>query len=133
MATQEWKDANREKMRAYRREWYYRNRESSIRRAAATRLEAKRIASEYVTALKANPCTDCGGRFHPWAMQFDHVGTDKTAGISRMVTQGMSLKRIKAEIAKCELVCANCHAVRTYTRWRETAEPHPGDEESPAA
>jgi hypothetical protein len=59
---------------------------------------------------------DCGGSFHPAAMQWDHIGTDKRINISDAVHKGWSRARILTEIAKCELVCSNCHAVRTWTR-----------------
>lgn len=64
---------------------------------------------------RSKPCTDCGQSFHPIAMQWDHVGTDKSGNISD-VAKRWGKKRLLAEIAKCELVCANCHAVRTYER-----------------
>lgn len=74
-----------------------------------------RIA-EWARALKDGPCLDCGGRFHFRAMQWDHVSGDKSDAISELVRKGRPKKVILAEIAKCELVCANCHAVRTYLR-----------------
>lgn len=44
------------------------------------------------------------------ALQFHHRNVDdKTRDISKMVTQGCSMKRILAEIEKCDCVCANCH------------------------
>lgn len=58
---------------------------------------------------------DCGGEFHPVCMQFDHRGDDKKyKNISKMTNY--SMERIMEEIAKCDLVCANCHALRTYNR-----------------
>jgi hypothetical protein len=74
-----------------------------------------------VRDLKSGPCTDCGGIFHPAAMQWDHTGSDKLADVSDAVSKLWSKARILAEIDKCELVCANCHAVRTYTRRMETS------------
>jgi hypothetical protein len=62
------------------------------------------------------PCTDCGDSYPHYVMQFDHVRGEKLGDVSTMVTSGCSLKRIQTEIAKCELVCANCHAKRTYQR-----------------
>lgn len=54
--------------------------------------------------------------YHFSAMDFDHVRDDKIMDLSRMVTGGKSLTMIKAEITKCELVCANCHRIRTFQR-----------------
>lgn len=50
-------------------------------------------------------------------MQFDHKpGTDKRFEIAFAARLGKNEKQILEEIAKCDLVCANCHAERTYTR-----------------
>lgn len=63
-------------------------------------------------------CVECGYKEHPAALEFDHLpGKDKTLNISVMiVVGGFSKGRILEEIAKCELVCANCHRVRTVAR-----------------
>ena len=62
-------------------------------------------------------CTDCGGTFHHAAMHWDHLpGTTKRREVSYMVLRGFRRETILDEIAKCELVCANCHAVRTFKR-----------------
>jgi len=64
----------------------------------------------------SRPCTDCGGWFHPAAMTFDHLpGTTKRGDVSNLLYAGYR-KVLLDEIAKCELVCANCHAVRTFMR-----------------
>jgi hypothetical protein len=68
---------------------------------------------------KSGPCTDCGSRYHPAAMQFDHLpGTEKCFEVSMSSAQ-RSRESVVAELAKCELVCANCHALRTYDRLYE--------------
>jgi hypothetical protein len=77
-------------------------------------------AREYVRALKqASPCTDCGGFFHFSAMDFDHTGSDKSFNIAEAVGRGVSIRALDREIVKCELVCANCHRVRTWIRLQE--------------
>jgi len=49
-------------------------------------------------------------------MEWDHLpGTTKTAEISTLLSRGSS-RKLREEIAKCELVCANCHAVRCDQR-----------------
>lgn len=65
---------------------------------------------------QANPCTDCNAFYPYYVMQFDHTGSDKESNVSDMANRSLSLARTKNEIAKCELVCANCHAVRTWER-----------------
>lgn len=64
--------------------------------------------------LKGEPCTDCGDTFRPEAMDFDHVRGVKVGNVSDMV--GGSTDALVAEIAKCELVCAVCHRIRTRDR-----------------
>ena len=54
-------------------------------------------------------------------MDFDHVA-DKTALISRLVTQS-STERLLAEIAKCQVVRANCHRIRTQGRMADEVGP----------
>jgi hypothetical protein len=52
-------------------------------------------------------------------LQFDHQG-DKTANVARLMTMA-SITAIAAEIAKCQVVCANCHTRRTaatFGWWR---------------
>jgi hypothetical protein len=63
--------------------------------------------------IKAAPCLDCGGVFPPEVMQFDHVRRPKVMAVSHMVAKLWDRDRIAQEIAKCELVCANCHQIRT--------------------
>lgn len=67
---------------------------------------------EYKTDQK---CADCRDNYPYWVMQFDHIG-DKLFNIGNFRQHTQSLGRIKQEIAKCEVVCANCHANRTHLR-----------------
>ena len=57
-------------------------------------------------------CIDCGYKKHPSALHFDHVKGVKEFNISGMRT--FNLQKIVNEINKCEVRCANCHAVRTW-------------------
>lgn len=95
---------------------YRRNPQRQRSNVAARLAEARSV----VDSLKSNPCTDCGLSFPPVCMDFDHLG-EKFEGIARMVRRGFALNKILAEIAKCELVCANCHRLRTATRGENVA------------
>ena len=74
--------------------------------------------------LCAHPCVDCG-EGDPIVLEFDHL-RDKVDNISKMAAVKRPWPVILAEIAKCEVVCANCHRRRTAARsnsyrhqWRE--------------
>lgn len=66
---------------------------------------------------KSAPCTDCGVSYPPYVMQFDHLDSaTKKFNISEVALLLPSESVLRAELTKCELVCANCHAERTYQR-----------------
>jgi hypothetical protein len=80
------------------------------RHTTAHRIELRRVIDE----AKSVPCTDCRQSYPPYVMDFDHVRGEKYANIADMVVKQVSLKRLLEEIAKCEVVCANCHRERTH-------------------
>lgn len=67
-----------------------------------------------IRKAKSNPCTDCGQSYPFYVMDFDHVRGIKRFSLSKV--HGRSLAVIETEMAKCEIVCANCHRERTYSR-----------------
>jgi excinuclease UvrABC ATPase subunit len=78
--------------------------------------KASKIARETVALyLLEHPCVDCG-ETDIVVLEFDHVRGQKKNAISNMITTGLSVKRIMAEIKKCEVVCANDHRRRTARR-----------------
>lgn len=68
-----------------------------------------------INNLKDKPCMDCGNKFPPICMDFDHVRGKKVANISKLARAGKIDEALK-EIEKCDLVCANCHRLRTDIR-----------------
>ena len=77
--------------------------------------DEKRIPAVKALILNAKnrPCQDCGQRYPPYVMDFDHRYGKKFL-IGRQVWSTTSVARVKEEIAKCDIVCANCHRERTY-------------------
>lgn len=66
--------------------------------------------------FKARPCADCAGTFDPVCMDFDHrPGESKLFDISDNLG-GRAIAATLAEIAKCDIVCANCHRIRTLRK-----------------
>ena len=98
---------------------YFRQRGDTHRREAAIAKRRRQDAARrYVGAvLEASVCADCRIRT-PAVLDFDHVRGTKSEAVSRMVAAGRSEARIAEEIAKCEVVCANCHRRRTGNRQR---------------
>ena len=101
------------------RKYYHQNRLRQSALALARKRRYKKVRRELIENIKrGKPCTDCGKVYPPWVMDFDHLdSTNKIGSISRMaVTNTSNLIKIRIEIAKCELVCANCHRQRTHDR-----------------
>lgn len=72
---------------------------------------------QFVQAQKNKPCMDCGVQYPHYVMDFDHRPDEvKVLNLSNIGNQWSNLDRIQAEIDKCDLVCANCHRIRTYER-----------------
>jgi hypothetical protein len=75
-------------------------------------LPAERRNLRFVRAsLLSSACVDCGIR-DLLVLEFDHVGS-KRGAVGLLARRGCSLERLKAEIAECEVRCANCHRRRT--------------------
>lgn len=98
-----------DKAKQTRRAWLAKNPDavSSYHRT----LRRKRKA--FIHALKNVPCADCGGTFDPVCMDFDHrPGEKKLFSIGD--GSDPTLEQIREESRKCDIVCANCHRLRTY-------------------
>ena len=68
-----------------------------------------------VADMKRRPCIDCGKRFPPECMDFDHrPGEEKNFCVAGKLT--LPWDRVVSEIAKCDVVCSNCHRTRTIQR-----------------
>ena len=100
-----------EKQKAAQRKSYEKNRATNIARSQ----QYKKRNRQFVWDFKeANPCTDCGKYYPHYQMQFDHI-KEKVHKVSSLIAM-RGLDVIKKEMAKCELVCANCHCARTWSR-----------------
>lgn len=79
--------------------------------------------------LAIHPCVDCG-LSNPRLLEFDHVSGEKAFGLATAGSRGYSRETIKAEIAKCDIRCANCHRLvsgirRGWWRWADLAPMPP--------
>ena len=112
-----WK--NIEDKQAYQKVWYLKNKQKVLRDVKERSKVYIQRNIQFVRELKeSTPCTDCG-RFYPfYVMDFDHI-EEKKYEIARIQRESRSLEVIKKEISKCELVCSNCHRMRTWNRNNE--------------
>ena len=95
-----YKDPRKEKeyQKAYNREW---------------KKKRKAAGKKHVEKIKARGCDECGQRLPPSAMDFHHIdpNTKTNKKIGNAICYDWPIPKIDAEIAKCKLVCANCHRI----------------------
>lgn len=92
----------------------------STRRAQYNQYGLKRMREirKFLQELKENtPCKDCGAYYPYYVMDFDHVQGEKTMGMAKASLS--TWNRTRREITKCEIVCSNCHRIRTFNRRNE--------------
>lgn len=105
------KDKKWAKLTPYQR-YYYKNRESEIRRSKKRTEELKNWFEDYKKHLECEKC----GEDHPACLDFHHE-QEKSIGVSELVNRrNSSKKRIKEEISKCTVLCANCHRKIHHTK-----------------
>lgn len=101
-----YKDPRDERAKAARRRWYEANKARQI----ARQQERKRETLEWIRTIKTK-CARCP-QDHPATLVFHHLDpAQKDISIALAVTNGWGRERIMTEIAKCEVLCANCHAI----------------------
>lgn len=111
-------------MRTASRAHYERNKHRIKRKARDHSRRQVGVLRALVVAAKSRPCTDCAHSYPPYIMEWDHLdGTTKRFNVSDVMHHGYSAETLAAEMAKCELVCANCHRERTHQR-RVEARKH---------
>jgi len=109
-------DARKAYMKEYSKKHYEANAEEYKFKAAKSNRKIRKRNRDYIKNIKeSNPCMDCGEFYPFYVMHFDHI-YDKNGSVSDLSRASSSIERIQKEIDNCELVCANCHAERTYSR-----------------
>lgn len=99
-----------------KRQQYYRDRttrDGYMDKLRAQGRERSGVVREFLQTYKLERgCADCGYKAHHVALDFDHITPDKKLN----VCNAKSIEQAKSEIQKCEVVCSNCHRIRTYNR-----------------
>lgn len=100
--------------KVYDRE-YYKNRcpNKKSESVAKDKQRKLRVKQEVYDYLLSNPCIICT-ESRVATLQFDHRKPEnKIDAVSDMIRRGFSRESVFLEIAKCDVLCANCHAVKT--------------------
>lgn len=93
-------------------------KQHSIEKSSSASSRKRAIVDWYRKLKESRACFDCFGKFLACQMDFDHVPGrgSKFMDVSKMVRLGYEVDKIAAEINKCDLLCKNCHALRTWKR-----------------
>lgn len=103
---------DKEKQKAAQQKHYQDNIDKYKKRNKTYR---ERVRESVNKIKESSPCMDCN-KFYPYyIMQFDHVSGEKIASVSYLANRG-TIDQALEEIKKCDLVCSNCHAARTWQR-----------------
>lgn len=109
-----WRAKNLDKARGYSRRWKANNPEIAAAHSKKSREGLVRQGRAILHEHKNVPCADCGVRYPPYVMDFDHRdGSTKVDNVGSLVGR-VNVSKLLAEIEKCDVVCANCHRERTY-------------------
>ncbi len=98
--------ADRERARAYGRDWYQKNSERVKARKAENQTRLLSWFRDYKSRLRCKHC----GENDLAALDFHHrEPSDKEVSITRAIHDGWGIQRVLIEVAKCDILCANCH------------------------
>lgn len=99
-----YKDPQDERNRKARREWYYRNKEKQSQYKKKRDQDLKKWLESQ--KIKCSRCPED----YPATLKFHHRDPlQKEITLSRALRNGWSAERMEKEIAKCEVLCGNCH------------------------
>lgn len=100
----------------YQAQWHQDNKDRRLPILREQRTKRRASKKRFIRALKeAAGCADCKKDFPHFVLQLDHL-RDKLFNISQFNRKDVGWARLQEELEKCEVVCANCHAARTWTR-----------------
>jgi hypothetical protein len=73
---------------------------------------------DFINNIKHIPCLDCKNIYPPECMDFDHCRGNKNFNIGENILK--NIDELLLEIEKCDIICANCHRIRTKKRINES-------------
>jgi hypothetical protein len=83
------------------------------------RQEVAKVLQELHLLKEKSGCFDCRNKFPHYVLEFDHRPGEKKIDVVYRVLKNYGAEMAWLEVAKCDIVCSNCHKVRTYAREHE--------------
>lgn len=99
-------------IKTYRDKHYLANKEQYLERNLKNRV----IRREFIINYKKRPCEDCDIEYPYYVMDLDHRPDEVKLYEPHKLAVSVGMDTIKAELQKCDVVCANCHRLRTASR-----------------
>jgi len=88
-------------------------------KSAKHRKELHKTLEELHLYKEKNGCFDCKNRYPHYVLEFDHKPEFNKLDVVYRVLRNYGPEAAWAEVRKCDVVCANCHKIRTYDREQE--------------
>ena len=115
--TKRYRERHPSRVHAGLRRWYQNNKDYH-------RIKREQRRNERLELLQSiketTPCSDCGRNYPHYVMEFDHILPPRKSRDGRRISLSnlcsARSQALQEELAKCEIVCANCHCVRTWER-----------------
>lgn len=100
--------------RKYIRQHYKNNTQYYLKKAKSRNIKIQKQSQKLIGKyLSEHPCVDCG-EINILVLEFDHIDKKmKDMEVSRIIRHYASIDKLKIEISKCEVRCANCHRIKT--------------------
>ena len=108
---------SKEKTREYHKKYYAANKQKYLDK----NYRWEQTIKDLIREAKQVPCADCQQKYPHFVMDFDHLPEfEKSFNLAEGHKKGIN--KVKEEIAKCEVVCSNCHRIRTNARVTQQVE-----------
>lgn len=110
-------EARRAYNREYQKKWRKENKHKHNHYVNRNKREYWQRYHDYKATLQCSKC----GFSHPAALDFHHRDPAlKEDSILQMVQNNRAWSAVLAEIAKCDVLCANCHRIHHYDERRQS-------------
>jgi len=106
---------DKEKAREYQRQYHLKNWVNRKVKHNENKRKRRAILASWLKSYKKDlACISCNEN-HPACLDFHHINSKEKEGtVANMISEGYSMKTIRAEINKCIVLCRNCHAKKHY-------------------